>query len=196
MNENSAYQEEVWDELIGGKLVAMSPRPAINHTRVSGNIFGIFRNYLKDKQCEPFPDGVDLYLSEEDRFIPDFMVVCDPKKIKPNGVYGAPELVVEVLSPSTMENDRTRKKDTYAGCGVLEYWIVSPGDKSIEQYLLRDGQFVLHGAYTLYPDWMLEQMSEEERSAVKTHFKCSLYDDLEIKTVHLGGLPLYAKETP
>lgn len=180
MNENLAYQEEVWEELIDGKLVAMSPRPAVNHNRVCGNIFNIFKNYLNGKECEPFSDGVDLYLSEKDRFIPDFMVVCDPDKIKPNGVYGAPDLVAEVLSPSTSRNDKTRKKDIYAQCGVREYWIVSPEAKFIDQYLLQDGQFVLYGVYTLYPDWTLEQMSDEERSAVKTQFKCSLYDDLEI----------------
>jgi len=123
---------------------------------------------------------MDLYLTEENQFIPDFMVVCDPDKIKSDGVHGAPDLVVEVLSTSTMRNDRTHKKDVYARCGVREYWIVSPAEKSIEQYFLEDGQFVLHDIYTLHADWELEQMSEEERAAVVTHFKCSLFDDLDI----------------
>lgn len=179
MNENLAYQEEVWEELIDGKLVAMSPRPSVNHARAAINIFSIFSSYLKDKICEPFPYGVSLYLTDKDRFIPDFMVVCDPDKVKSNGVYGAPDLVAEVLSPSTARNDKTHKKDIYAQCGVREYWLVSPEAKSIDQYLLQDDQFVLHEVYTLYPDWMLEQMSDEERS-VKAQFKCSLYDDLEI----------------
>lgn len=124
--------------------------------------------------------GYDLYLNEKDHFIPDVMIVCDPDKVKKDGVYGAPDLVVEVLSPSTAKRDRGYKKDAYAKAGVKEYWIVSPGDKSIEQYFLQDGQFVLHEIYTIYPDYVLEKMTEEERAAIATEFKCSLYDDLLI----------------
>ncbi len=108
------------------------------------------------------------------------MVICDRSKIKPNGVHGAPDLVVEVLSPGTAKNDRTYKKEVYAQCGVREYWIVSIGDKSIEQYFPENGQFVLHEIYMLHPDWELASMSAEERAAVVTHFKCSLFDDLDI----------------
>lgn len=76
---------------------------------VSGNIFGIFRDYLKGKKCTPIQDSFDLYLDDENQFVPDFMVVCDTDKIKPDGVYGAPDLVVEVLSPSTAKNDKGYK---------------------------------------------------------------------------------------
>ena len=113
-------------------------------------------------------------------FIPDMMVVCDPDKIRGSGVFGAPDLVVEVLSPSTMRNDKTRKKDTYAKYGVREYWLVSPGDKSVEVYRTDGRDFILHDIYALLPDWQLAKMSKEERSAVVTHFKCSLFDDLDI----------------
>lgn len=180
MNDNLAYREERNIELIGGEVVAMSPSPVWNHMAVSGNIYGIFRDYLKGKKCTPIQDGFDLHLSEEDVFIPDMMVVCDPDKIRPDGVHGAPDLVVEVLSPSTAKNDRTRKKDVYARCGVREYWLVSPGDKLVEVYRAEGTELVLHDIHTLYPDWMLARMSEEERAAVVTHFKCSLFDDLEI----------------
>ena len=108
------------------------------------------------------------------------MVVCDPDKIKSDGIHGAPDLVVEVLSPSTARNDKTHKKDVYASCGVREYWLVSPGDKTVEVYRTDGIEFVLHEIYALRPDWELEKMSEEERAAVETHFKCSLFDDLEI----------------
>ena len=180
MNTNLAYQEYQETELIGGKLVAMSPSPLVNHNRVSRNIFHIFNSYLKGRRCEPFSDGVDLYLTEDDRFIPDMMVVCDPDKIKPNGVHGAPDLVVEVLSPGTMRNDRTYKKDVYARCGVQEYWLVSPNEKSVEVYRLDGGEFLFYDIYAVHADWQLAQMSEEERAAVLTHFKCSLFDDLNI----------------
>ena len=114
MNTNLAYQDYPAEELIGGKFVAMSPSPAINHNRVIGNIYRIFAHYLNGRRCEPFADGVDVYLTEEDRFIPDMMVVCDPDKVKADGVYGAPDLVVEVLSPSTAQYDRGRKMKVYA----------------------------------------------------------------------------------
>ena len=181
MDNNLAFQEEPWEELISGKIVAMSPRPAVNHNFVSGNIYYIFRQYLQGKRCTPFADGTDLYLTEDDRYVPDGMIVCDPDKIQKDGVHGAPDLVVEVLSPSTARYDRGHKKDVYEKCGVKEYWIVSPADKVVEQYVLRDGKFVLHDTFAVFPDWMLEKMKPEERDAVQTEFKCSLYDDLSIR---------------
>lgn len=95
MNSNLAYQDELREELIGGKFVAMSPSPTFNHNRVASRIFRIFSNYLEGKQCLAIADGMDLFLTEEDRFIPDMMVVCDRDKIQWNGVHGAPDLVVE-----------------------------------------------------------------------------------------------------
>lgn len=179
MNGNLARREEFREERINGVMVAMSPA-ASNHNRIAGNIFSLFHQHLKGRQCEPFGDGEAVYLTEADTFIPDGMIVCDPDKVQWDGVHGAPDLVVEVLSPSTAKNDRGYKRDVYESCGVREYWIVSPGDKAVEQYLLQEGQFVLHEIYTLYPGWMLEKMSGEERAAIKTSFQCSLYDDLDI----------------
>ena len=179
MNENLAYQEELQEELIGGKVVLMAPA-SINHVFVAGNIYHIFRTYLRGGNCVPIMDGAKVFLSEEDRFVPDMMVVCDRNKIKPDGVHGAPDLVVEVLSPSTMRNDKTYKKDVYARCGVREYWLVSPGEKSVDVYRTDGTELVLHDIYALHPDWALAQMSEEERAAVETHFKCGLFDDLDI----------------
>ena len=180
MHENLAYQDEAREELIGGRIVAMSPRPAVNHNRVASNIFWIFESYLRKRKCTSFADGTDLYLTEDDRFVPDVMIVCDPDKIKSDGVHGAPDLVVEVLSPSTAKNDRAHKKDVYERCGVREYWIVNPADKTVEQYLLRDGRFSLHDAYSILPEWMLAKMKPEEREKVAESFRCSLYDDLLI----------------
>lgn len=180
MNGNLAYQDDLREELIGGKVVAMSPSPTVNHNRVASNIFYLFRHHLKGRKCEPFADGVDLYLTGDDIFIPDFMVVCDPDKVRQDGVHGVPDLVAEVLSPGTAKNDRGRKKDVYEACGVQEYWIVSPSDKTVEQYLLKDGRYDLHAVYALHPDWILAKMSEKERAEVVTEFQCSLYNDLTI----------------
>ena len=181
MNGNLAYlQNDVWEELIDGKVIAMSPRPTTDHYHVSFNIAYIFTTYLRGKRCTPFGDGVDLYLTETDRFIPDGMVVCDTEKIKRDGVHGAPDLVVEVLSPSTATHDRGRKKQVYEQCGVSEYWIVDPANKTLEQYLLQQGAFTLHEVYAIYPDYMLDKMTEEERAALPASFRCSLFEDLDI----------------
>ena len=180
MNTNLAYQDEFQEELINGEVVAMSPA-ATNHNKIATNIAGIFWNFLKGKKCVPFADGEAVYLTEEDHFIPDFMVVCDPEKVKSDGIHGAPDLVVEILSPGTAHNDRGRKMDVYAKCGVREYWIVSPGEKSVEQYLQDNGRLVLKAVYAIHPEPMLARMSEKERAAVVTAFQCSLFDDLIIQ---------------
>lgn len=181
MDTNLAYQYEDYQrtELIGGKVMMMSPA-ATNHVLISGNIHYLFTSYLKGKPCTPIPDGVTVYLTDEDHFVPDFMVVCDRDKLKEDGIYGAPDLVVEVLSPSTVKRDRTHKKDVYGKCGVREYWLVDPASKTVEVYRNTGTELVLQEVYAVYPDWMLPRLTESERAAVVTHFKCSLFDDLDI----------------
>ena len=186
MSDNLAYQEERREELIGGNVVMMSPASA-EHVYTAGSIYNIFKNYLKGKNCIPFSDGLLVHLTDENKFVPDMMVVCDRSKIKSDGVHGAPDLVVEVLSPSTAKDDRTRKKEVYEACGVPEYWLVSPTDKSIEVYLLESGKYILHDVYTVRPDWVLKQMTDEERNAIVTEFKCHLYDDLIIRLDDIFG---------
>lgn len=184
MDGNLAYDyipEEPWEELIDGKVVAMSPRPLYNHNRVAFRIAHLFENHLAGRKCTVISDGTDLYLSDDEQYIPDVMIVCDRSKIKRKGVYGAPDLVVEVLSPSTAKNDRGHKKDIYEKFGAKEYWLVEPVNRSIEQYFLVDGKFVINEIYHHYPDWMLEDMDEDERESIVTEFKCSLYDDFAIK---------------
>ena len=83
-------------------------------------------------------------------------------------------------SPSTMKNDKGYKKDVYEQCGVLEYWLVDVNNKSVEQYLLHDGKFVLNDIYVIQPDYVLDDMSEAEKAELVWDFKCSLYDDLLI----------------
>ena len=179
-NGSLAYQDPLQEELIGGKLVMMAP-PLTNHNFISGNIYMMLREFLKGKRCKPFGDGTLVCLTEEDHFIPDAMVVCDPDKIKYNGVYGAPDLVVEILSHSTAKYDLGYKKDIYERCGVREYWIVNPGSKSVSQYVLTDGKFELREVCTLLPDYMLADMSEEERAEVKSSFPSVVLDGLAVQ---------------
>ena len=182
MESNLAYEYEDArrEELINGRTVMLAS-PSLFHNFIAGNIYNLFFNYLRGKRCTPIGDGTDLYLEEEkERYVPDMMVVCDPDKLHADGVHGAPDLAVEVLSPSTGRNDRGRKKDVYEKHGVREYWIVSPGEQSVEQYVLENGRFTLRGVYSRYPSFMLRRMSEAERAEVVTEFSCTLFDDLTI----------------
>ncbi len=180
MNGNLAYQEERWDEMIDGRIVLMSPRPSVNHNTIAFNVNRLFYHYLKGKPCRPFGDGTDLYLSDGNRFVPDGMIVCDRSKIKPNGVHGVPDLVVEVLSPGTVRYDRGKKRAAYEKAGVREYWLINPTDRMVEQYVLQDGVFALRDVYSILPDYLLSNLTEEERATLVTEFRCTLFDDLTI----------------
>lgn len=175
-----AYQEEYNFETINGKTVMMSPRPAAKHNHIVRNLTIIFGNYLRGKRCQLFVDGMDVHLDEKNTFVPDLFIVCDKHKIRQNGVYGAPDLVVEVLSPSSIGRDRGIKKDIYEKTGVKEYWIVVPETKSVEVYRLNGGHFALDRAYVIYPDWEWETMTEKERAEAQLSVKVSLYDDLAV----------------
>ena len=185
MNSNLAYQEESWEELMNGRFVAMSPRPLTVHNIVARNVNYLLFNHLRHGRCTPFSDGEDLYLTDKDRFVPDGMVVCDPDKIRRDGVYGTPDLVLEVLSPSTAKYDRLYKKSVYEKCGVREYWIVNPADKTVEQYLLEeeDGRkrLVLHELLAVMPEELLAKMTEEERAEIRTEFPCGIFPDLTVR---------------
>jgi Uma2 family endonuclease len=85
-----------------------------------------------------------------------------------------------VLSPSTKKNDLGYKKDLYERCGVLDYWVVSPKDRTIEVYLLSNGRYTLDNVYISYPEHELEMMTDEEKSKIETEFKTSVIDDLVI----------------
>lgn len=159
MNGNLAYQEDPREELLNGEIYMMSS-PSVNHNRVAGNIYHIFRSHLKGKKYEAFSDGADVFLTENDRVIPDVMIVCNKDIIKRDSIHGAPDLDVEVLSPGTAKNDKGYKKDLYEKSGVKEYWIADADARSIEAYLLSDGKFVLDGFYQLASDNMIERDRE------------------------------------
>ena len=174
MNGNLTYQEEPREELLNGKIYMMSS-PTINHSQIASNIYYAFRSYLKGKTCRAFNDGVDVYLTEKDRVIPDAMIVCNKNNIKLDGIHGAPDLVVEVLSPGTAKNDKGYKKDLYEKSGVKEYWIIDPVPRSIEVYLLTDGKFALDEVYALYPEGL--SVTDKEREETKKEIQASLYND-------------------
>jgi len=138
-----------WDddtrwELIDGVAYAMSA-PTMTHQGVSGNIFYQFRNYLRGKPCRVYmaPYDVRLNFDKGDDTVvqPDITIVCDPKKRDEKGCLGAPDLVVEVISPSTTKMDMIAKHKKYLQAGVKEYWIVKPDIYSVLVYVLKDGAY-------------------------------------------------------
>ncbi len=178
--DNLAYKDPPKYEILNGKITAMSPRPSMNHYLISENVHRILSNYFDGKPCKAFGDGVDLYLNEKDRFIPDGMVVCNREIITYDGVRGTPDLVLEILSPSTIKRDRIYKKNAYERAGVREYWLIDPMNKSVEVYILKSGKYEPDNIYTVYPERDLKEMTEEEKSGIASEFQCSIFDSLTI----------------
>ena len=136
-------------ELIDGEAFLMSPAPLVEHQEVAGEVYYQLRNQLDGQPCRPYIAPVDVRLpraDEADAAIdtvvqPDVLVVCDPHKIDRRGVRGAPDWVLEVLSPSTAAHDQIAKRRTYERAGVREYWLVHPGDRTLTVYLLENGRY-------------------------------------------------------
>ncbi|MBI1865597.1 MAG: Uma2 family endonuclease [Nitrospirae bacterium] len=131
--------EERW-EVIDGVAYGMTPSPSSRHQVVAGNFFALVRERLRGKSCRVFVAPLDVYLDDFNFVQPDVMVVCDEKKIR-DRIYGAPDLVVEVLSPATSLKDKREKKDLYEKFGVREYVIVHPEEMLVERFFLSEGGF-------------------------------------------------------
>lgn len=150
----SGNRERIRDEKIDGKIYNMSPAPSFQHSVVNGRIFSKISNGLKDSLCLVFMENIDYkYSKENDDYLePDIIICCDRKEIKGNSYYGTPKFVAETLSPSTVKRDRGIKKDIYEASGVEEYWIVSPIERAVEIYYLRDGKYEIEESYILDDD--------------------------------------------
>ncbi len=140
------WDEDDHIELIYGYPRMMSP-PLRIHQKVSGELFAQLHGYLDGKKCEVYaaPFGVRLFQEEDDKpedintvVEPDLVVVCDPNKLDDYGCKGAPDLIVEILSPTTRRHDRIVKLDLYQRAGVREYWVVNPEDRTVQVMLLKD----------------------------------------------------------
>ncbi len=143
-------------ELIKGQVRLMSPAPRRAHQDVSGNFFGTIYSHLLDRSCKVYHAPFDVRLTTagpngdghiETVVQPDLCVICDPAKLDEQGCLGAPDWIIEILSPSTASHDTKTKFDLYEESGVTEYWIVFPGEKSIASYALEHGHYKLQGTY-------------------------------------------------
>ena len=159
------------EECIGGIIYNMSPSADFRHANVNGNIYAILHVHLKRSLCRVYMENADLYFDETNKeyVIPDIMVVCDTKAFKKgtNKYYGVPKFIVETLSPSTAQKDRTAKKDFYAKKGVSEYWIIDYKSKSIEIYYLENGEYQLMRVLMLQDDPEEDDYNEKEEIRLK-----------------------------
>lgn len=157
-NERYTYADLLsWDtdiryELYDGVPVALAS-PSPEHQRIVRHLLVGLEDYIQKNGCggEVFPAPLDVRIFEgtsdrpEDVIItvqPDLMVVCDRDKLDEKGVRGAPDFIIEVLSPTTERNDRYTKFSYYQRAGVREYWIVDPSAKHVQTFLLEEGRYI------------------------------------------------------
>ena len=157
--------DERW-EIIEGVAYNMSPSPVREHQRVSAIIFAKIYNFLSGRECEVYFAPFDVRLAEskddadeeiETVVQPDIVVICDQNKLDKRGCLGAPDITVEILSPSTSYKDQTEKLLLYEKHDVKEYWIVNPDAKYVMIYRLEG---VKYGK----PEYLTENDTIESRA--------------------------------
>jgi len=144
-----SWQLDELVELIRGKIYKMSPAPSSNHQDISIQFLDQMLDYFRNKECSIFHAPFDVYFVHEGEHYkesknivePDLCVICNASKIKKFGCVGAPDLLVEILSPSTLTKDRKLKFELYEEFGVLEYWIVSLTNHSVTIHLLENKKY-------------------------------------------------------
>jgi Uma2 family endonuclease len=155
-------------ELIDGRAYAMAA-PTDTHQAILMELGRQIANFLQGKPCKvrPAPYDVRLFYAEgntesDDTVVqPDISVICDEEKRGPEGCRGAPDLVVEILSPSNTADEYIRKFNLYMRAGVREYWIVSPAFKTVQSFILRDSLYTgtVYGSGAVLPSLVLPGLS-------------------------------------
>lgn len=125
-------------------MIVMEPAPAYAHQGIAGKLYREIAGFAeKNKLGEVLHAPFDVYLDQENVFQPDILFVAAErlKMIRPNGLYGAPDLVAEILSPATRQYDREEKMQVYERCGVKEYWLIDPDTREARGYQLERSSF-------------------------------------------------------
>ena len=152
------WMDEKRRELYDGFIKMMSPAPSRKHQQISTKLTRIWDTYLDSKECEIYHAPSDVRLSKkkknkEDKDIytvvqPDIYVVCDLSKLDDRGCLGAPDLIIEIVSPKNSRRDVKDKFEIYQQHGVREYWIVNPNDEYVNVFVLDEkGKFQFSGMY-------------------------------------------------
>lgn len=140
-------------EILKGKVFKMAPAPARAHQGASWNLSRIFSNYFYKKDCKAYSAPFDVRLvdkrkkSKKDEdiitvFQPDLCVICDKEKLDERGCIGAPDLIIEILSPSNSTKEMKNKYELYEENGVKEYWIVDYLYKTIHRYIIENEKYI------------------------------------------------------
>lgn len=135
--------EGTWCQVINGRLVMSPPSYGVCHQSVCGDILCPLHNHIESHQLGELVMGpIDTYLDDENIFQPDLLFIANERlSIIKDYIYGAPDLVVEVLLPETENLDRIEKKEVYERFGVKEYWLVDPETKKVIGYQLTSNRF-------------------------------------------------------
>ncbi len=151
-----AWDEDERIEIISGEAFMMAT-PSRIHQEISGEIFRQLANFLEGKPCKVYPAPFGVRLFEKDGDLPedvdtvvepDISVICDRDKLDDHGCKGAPDMVIEILSPSSLRHDRLVKLNLYQRAGVREYWIADPENRSVMVFLPdASGSLRLHEDY-------------------------------------------------
>ena len=145
-----SWDESEHIEIINGEAFAMAA-PSRMHQKISMELSRQLANYLEGKKCEVYPAPFSVRLFEQDGDAPedvdtlvepDIPVICDRNKLDQYGCKGAPDMVIEVLSPSSHRHDQLVKLNLYQQAGVREYWIVDPENRIVRVMLLSDAGFL------------------------------------------------------
>jgi len=140
------FDDDVRVELIDGKVWDMSPAPTTIHQIICQNMAVELGIFFRDRNCQTFVCPTDVKLDAKTVVQPDNLVVCRGEIITERCIEGAPDLVVEILSPATELKDRNVKFKLYQKHGVREYWLVSPAGY-VDVYYLNAGQYNFHGNF-------------------------------------------------
>lgn len=139
------FKEKV--ELIKGKIMEMSPAPTRIHQKIARKLVLEFSKVFDNHSCEFYFAPFDVRFPDENGHIknvvqPDLCVICDPNKLDERGCIGAPDLVVEILSPDNSKKEMKNKYELYQEQGVKEYWIVEPQSRNIFIFVLENGKYI------------------------------------------------------
>lgn len=143
-----SWRFDEYVELIRGRIFPMSPAPSRKHQRIAGDLYHTIHSYLIGKSCQVFFAPFDVRLPKKNEQAnneniynvvqPDISVICDLSKLDDQGCIGAPDWIIEILSPATRQKDLVEKFALYQEAGVKEYWIVHPNDATVMPYFLNE----------------------------------------------------------
>ena len=158
-NKHFTFQDLLlWDEgkryeIFDGEPLLLAT-PSTKHQGIISFLTTEFNIHLRGKEYRVFPSPFSVRFSESDDyehadnvFEPDISIVCNLNQLDQYGCKGAPNLVIEVLSPSTSRNDRVKKYNTYQRFGVHEYWVIDPANETVEIYILENGVYQRWNVY-------------------------------------------------